>query len=61
MMKNMPYDFSFDEVPELDGAEFALSVSPCSRLEDSNDIGDIGDSFSIRLTEADSLFDESDW
>lgn len=60
-MKRMPSDFSLYEIPELDETEFALSVSPCSRIEDSNDIGDIGDSFSIGSIGADALFDESDW
>lgn len=49
MMKNKPADYSLYEIPELDDSEFSLSVSPCPRFEDLNDIGEIGDSFSIGL------------
>jgi hypothetical protein len=42
------------DMPELEETEFALAISPCPRIEDSNDIGEIGDSFSIGL----NLFDD---
>ena len=60
-MKNMPFDNSLYDIPELEDSEFALSVSPCPRIEDFNDIGDIGDSFSIGAMTADALACEIDW
>lgn len=42
------------DMPELEETEFALAISPCPRIEDANDIGEIGDSFSIGL----NLFDD---
>lgn len=60
-MKSMPSDYSHYDIPELEETEFALSVSPCPRIEDSNDIGDIGDSYSIDSIVANALFREFDW
>jgi hypothetical protein len=57
MMKSKRIDYSHYDIPELEEAEFALSVSPCPRFDDTNDIGDIGDSFSIG---ADMSFGEFD-
>lgn len=49
-MKNMRADYSlYDDVPELEETEFTPAFSRGSWLEDSNDIGEIGDSFSIGL------------
>ena len=48
-MKTKPADYSLYEIPELEESEFALSVSPCPRFEDLNDIGEMGDLFSIGL------------
>ena len=59
-MKHMRSDYSHYDIPELEETEFALSVSPCPRIEDSNDLGDIGDSFSIGSIVADALFREFD-
>ena len=60
-MKSLPSDYSHYDIPELEETEFALSVSPCPRIEDSNDIGDIGDSYSIDSIVANALFREFDW
>jgi hypothetical protein len=60
-MKSMPADYSHYDIPELEETEFALSVSPCPRIEDSNDLGDIGDSYSIDSIVANALFREFDW
>ena len=54
-MKNRPTDYSLYDIPELEENEFALSVSPRRRIEDANDIGEIGDSFSIGLDLIDEL------
>jgi hypothetical protein len=59
-MKSMPSDYSHYDIPELEETEFALSVSPCPPIEDSNDIGDTGDSVSIASVIADALFREFD-
>ena len=48
-MKKRPADYSLYDIPELEESEFALRVSPFPRIEDPNDIGGIGDSFSIGL------------
>ena len=48
-MKSRPTDYSLYDIPELEETEFALAVSRCRRIEDANDIGEIGDSFSIGL------------
>jgi hypothetical protein len=55
IMKNRRTDCSRYDMPELEETEFALSVSPCHRIEDANDIGEIGDSFSIGLDPIDEL------
>lgn len=60
-MKNLPSEYSLYDIPELEESEFALSVSPCPRIEDSNDMGDMGDSFSIGSIVADELLLELDW
>ena len=60
-MKSMLSDYSHYDIPELEETEFALSVSPCPRIEDSNEMGDTGDSFSIVSIVADALFREFDW
>jgi hypothetical protein len=54
-MKSRPTDYSLYDIPELEETEFALAVSPCRRIEDANDIGEIGDSFSIGLDLIDEL------
>jgi hypothetical protein len=54
-MKNRPTDHFLYDIPELEETEFALSVSPCRRIEDANDIGETGDSFSIGLDLIDEL------
>ncbi len=55
-MKSMPPDYSLYEIPELEETEFALSVSPCPRIEDSNDTGGIGQPVSIGSLVARALF-----
>lgn len=55
-MKSMPPDYSLYDIPELEETEFALSVSPCPRIEGVNDIGDVGDSFSIGSSLADVVW-----
>jgi len=55
IMKSRLADYSLYDIPELEETEFALSVSPCPRIEDSNDIGGICDSFSIGLDLIDEL------
>ena len=47
MMKRKPAYHDFYEIPELEESEFAFPVSCCHRIEDPNDIGEIGDSFSV--------------
>ena len=59
-MKSRSADYSLYDIPELEETEFALSVSPCPRIEDSNDIGDIGDWFSVGSTATDALPSEID-
>jgi hypothetical protein len=59
-MKSIPSDYSHYDIPELEETEFALSVSPCPLIEDSNDSGDAGDSPSIESVIADALFREFD-
>lgn len=49
-MKSMGAGYSPYDIPELEETDFALAISPCPRLEDCNDIGEIGDSFSIGLS-----------
>jgi hypothetical protein len=58
MMKSLPSGYSHYDIPELEETEFALSVSPCPLIEDSGDMGDISDSFSIGAIIADALFRE---
>lgn len=55
-MKNVSADYSLYDIPELVETEFALSVSPCPRIEESNDTGHTGDSFSIGSFLANALF-----
>lgn len=59
-MENMPSDYSHYDIPELEETEFALSVSPCPLIDDSNGIGDTGGSLSISSVIADALFREFD-
>ena len=59
-MKSISSDYSQYDIPELEETEFALSVSPCPLIEDSNAIGDAGDSLSIDSVIADALFREFD-
>lgn len=54
-MKKRHIDYSLYDVSELEETEFARSVSPYRRIEDPNDIGEIGDSFSIGLDLIDEL------
>jgi hypothetical protein len=61
MMKSRRFDDALDDIAELEEAEFALSFSPCRRIEDFNDIGDLGDSFSIGAIAAGELSCETDW
>jgi len=58
-MKTKYADYSLDEIPELEEAEFEFSVSSCRRFEDANDVGHIGDSisFSMDLGDAFQTFD----
>ena len=60
-MTTMPADYSQYDIPELEETEFALSVSPCPRIEISTDVGDLGDSYSIDSIVANALFREFDW
>ena len=57
-MKNVRSDYSLDDVPELEETEFTPAFSRRAWNEDFNDIGEIGDSFSIGLdvTDADEIF-----
>ena len=48
-MKTKYADYSLDEIPELEETEFEFSVSACRRFEDSNDVGQMGDSISIAM------------
>ena len=48
-MKRIRTFKSLYDLPELEESEFTPSYSRASRFEDSNDLGDIGDSFSIGL------------
>ena len=54
-MKKRPAAYSVYDIPDLEESEFALSVSPYPRIEDPNEIGEIGDSFSIGLDLIDDL------
>jgi hypothetical protein len=54
-VKNMRPDYY--EIPELEETEFALAISPCPRIEDFNDLGEIGDSFSIGMNQFDDFAD----
>jgi hypothetical protein len=49
VMKHRSADYSLYEIPELEESEFALCISPYPRIEDPNENGGIGDSFSIGL------------
>jgi hypothetical protein len=60
MMTSVPSDYALYDIPALKETEFALAVSPCPRIEDSNDIEDTGDSFSIYSVLAAALFREFD-
>ena len=60
-MKRMRTDYSDYEIPELEESEFALGFSPCPQIEDFNDLGDAGDSFSIGLRALDAAFDDGDF
>ncbi len=44
---------TLDELPELEAGEFTPAPSRRSWIEDANDLGDLGDSFSIGLGESD--------
>ena len=55
MMKKRPADYSLWDIPELEESEFALPLSQCRRIEDPNDIGDIGDLFSVGVDLIDEL------
>jgi len=59
-MKSALSDYSLYDIPELEEAEFALAISPCPRIEDCDDIGNKGDSFSIASFVADVPFREFD-
>jgi hypothetical protein len=48
------------DIPELEETEFALAISRCPHIEDSNDLGEMGDSFSIALSALDAPFDDYD-
>lgn len=52
------YDSLYDEEPELEETEFTPAFARCTWIEDSNDLGDIGDSFSIGMDvmDADETF-----
>ena len=60
-MKSLHSDYSLYDVPELEESEFALSVSPCPLIEDSSDMEEMGDSFSIGAIMADAPLREFDW
>ena len=57
-MRNIRAGSSRYEIPELDESDFTPAFSRGAWIEDSNDIGEIGDSFSIALdtTGADDSF-----
>ena len=59
-MKSIPSDYSHYDIPELEETEFALSVSPCPLIEDSNETRDAGNSLSVDSVIADALFREFD-
>jgi hypothetical protein len=54
-MKRKLKDYSQYDIPDIEETEFALGVSPCPRIEDPNDLGDMGDSFSIGLDVTDEF------
>jgi hypothetical protein len=56
-MRNTPAGYTLYEIPELEETEFALSVSPCPQIEDSNDGGYIGDTISISVDLGDDILD----
>jgi len=53
-MKRTHADDAFYNLPELEAPEFAPSYSRGTGIEDPNDLGDIGDSFSIGLDISDA-------
>lgn len=48
-MMNMRDDYDFDDLPELEEAEYTPVFARRGWVEDGNDIDDFGDSFSIGL------------
>ena len=60
-MKKSPADYSLDDIPELEEADFALEASARPRIPYSSDGGDIGDWFSIGTITTDALSSETDW
>jgi hypothetical protein len=52
-MKRKYADYSLDEIPELEETEFVFSARP--RFEDSNDVGNMGDSISFSVDLGDAL------
>ncbi len=46
-------DDTLDDLPELEANEFTPAIGRRAWIEDANDLGDIGDSFSIGLGESD--------
>ncbi|MBI4293817.1 MAG: hypothetical protein HY661_20270 [Betaproteobacteria bacterium] len=60
-MKNMSPDYSLYDIPELAESEFALSVSPCPRIEDCSGAANAGASPSIGSIVADALFRRFEW
>jgi hypothetical protein len=54
-MRITPAGYTLYEIPELEETEFALSVSPCPRIEDANDSYHIGDSISIAVDVSDAF------
>ncbi len=53
-MKRMQADDALYNLPELDAPEFAPAYGRKKWIEDPNDLGDIGDSFSIDLDMSDA-------
>lgn len=56
-MRITPAGYTLYEIPELEETEFALSVSPCPQIEDSNDGGYLGDTISISVDLSDDILD----
>jgi hypothetical protein len=50
IMKSVGAGYSPYDIPGLEETEFALAITPCPRIEDFNDLGEIGDAFSIGLS-----------